>query len=397
MSLSFIALGILIILAYLMLNFYVGLRSYHGMKAFLPSLPRVVFWPIFLLIAFSFILERVLSIELYLLSNIGMYWVAAFLYLLMIYLLIDLTGLLNTHFKLLPNRGRDYWHNKKVYILAPILTLIILLLGSWNAQTMRLSHYDVEINKQTADISELRAVLIADLHIDRHANKAYLEKAAHKITSLNPDIIFIAGDIFENYLDMGIIDKIDNIFEALQAKYGIYAVLGNHEYYGGQNVTITNYLEQKGIIVLIDQVTEAVDGTIYVVGRDDFGTGHMMNMGERRSLAEILIDVDRDKPIILMDHQPIEVQEASDAGVDLMLSGHTHGGQLFPVQFITKVMYIIDRGHWEDGDFNLIVTTGLGSWGPPIKTSSKSEIVVIDITFSESPIEHMNHKSESER
>ena len=134
---------------------------------------------------------------------------------------------------------------------------------------------------------------------------------------------------------------------------------------------------------MIDQVTEAVDGNIYIAGRNDFGTGHMMNMGGRESVEEILGDIDRSKPIFLLDHQPQEVEEASAAGVDLMLSGHTHGGQLFPIQLFTKALFVIDRGLFQDGDFNLIVTTGIGTWGPPIRTNSKSEIVVMNITFSE--------------
>lgn len=384
MTVAFIALGILILIAYLMLNIYVGLRSYHALRAFLPSFPRVLFWPIFLVIALSFILGRVVSLELPLLNTLGMYWMAVFLYLLIIYILLDLAGLLNTHFKLLPGTWRSYWHNKKVYMLGIVLTAVILVFGNWSAQTLRISEYDIHINTKTADINELKAVLIADLHLDRYANKNHLEKAAHKITSMEPDVIFLAGDIFENYLDLEVIDKIDNIFDALEAKHGIYAVLGNHEYYGGQDAQIVEYLEQKGIVVLVDEVTEAVGGNIYIAGRNDYGTGHTMEIGEKRkSVEDILSDVDHTKPIILLDHQPQEVEEASVAGVDLMLSGHTHGGQLLPIQIFTKALFIIDRGHWLDDNFNLVVTTGLGTWGPPVRTNSKSEIVVMNILMNQ--------------
>ncbi len=385
MNLAFIALGILILLAYLMLNFYVGLRTYHGLKGFLPSFPRIVFWPIFLGTAFSFIIGRLVSIELPLISSMGMYWIAVFIYLLMIYILIDLTGLINAHFKLLPERWRQYWQTKKIYMLGIVLTAVILALGSLSAQTIRISEYDLEINNKTTEIKELKAVLIADLHLDSYANTDHLENAAQRITSLNPDVIFLAGDIFENYLDLDVIDRIDSIFDALEAKHGIYAVLGNHEYYGGQDAQIIEYLEQKGIVVLVDQVADAIDGDIYIAGRNDYGTGsgHMMNVGEKRKPVEdILSNVDHTKPIILLDHQPQEVEEASVAGVDLMLSGHTHGGQLFPVQIFTKALFIIDRGHWQDGSFNLIVTTGLGTWGPPVRTNSMSEIVVINIRMN---------------
>ncbi len=382
MNIAFLALGILILIAYLMLNFYVGLRSYHGLKAFFPSFPRVVFWPLFLVIAFSFILGRMVSFELPFFSSMGMYWIAAFLYLLMFYILIDLAGLLNTHFKLLPERWRQNWQNKKIYILGVVLTAIVLVFGNWSSQTLQISEYDLEINNKTTDITELKAVLIADLHLDSYANINHLENAAQEITSLNPDVIFLAGDIFENYLDLNVIDQIDSIFDTLEAKHGIYAALGNHEYYGGQDAQIIEYLEHKGIVVLVDEVTEAVDGNIYIAGRNDYGSGHMMELGERKSVEDILRDVDHIKPIFLLDHQPQEVEEASAADVDLMLSGHTHGGQLFPIQIFTKALFIIDRGHWLDDDFNLVVTTGLGTWGPPVRTNSKSEIVVMNISMN---------------
>ena len=325
MNKAFIVLGVLILTAYLLLNFYVGLRTFHGLKAFFPSFPRMIFWPIFLVVAFSFILGRVTSVDLSFLNVLGMYFIAVFLYLLLFYLLIDLAGLINAHFSLLPETIRPLWENKKIYMLGVILTGLIMIAGSWNAQVTRFSHYDVNVKKSTADVKELKAVLIADLHLDRYANKAYLEKAAHSITSLEPDVIFLAGDIFENYLDMQVIEKIDRIFEALEAPYGIYAVLGNHEYYGGQDAQITEYLSQKGIRVLVDEVSEAADGAIYVAGRNDYGSSRMTEGGKRKPLADILEGIDNTKPIILLDHQPQDVKEASAAGVDLMLSGHTHG------------------------------------------------------------------------
>lgn len=384
MNKAFIALGILILTAYLLLNFYVGLRTYHGLKAFFPSFPRMVFWPVFLVIAFSFILGRVTAVDLSFLNVLGMYFIAVFLYLLLFYLLIDLTSLLNSHFKLLPEALRPFWQSRKIYLLGMVLTVMIILLGSWNAQNLRFSSYDVYINKEVQDVKNLKAVLIADLHLDRYANKDYLEKAAHTITSLEPDIIFLAGDIFENYLDMQVIEKIDRVFEALDAPYGVYAVLGNHEYYGGQDAQIKEYLSQRGIKVLVDEVIDSVDGNLYIAGRNDYGSSRMTGV-KRKPLTDILENIDEAKPLILLDHQPQDVKEASAAGVDLMLSGHTHGAQLFPLQIFTKALYIIDRGHWQEGDFNLIVTTGLGTWGPPIKTSSKSEIVIINITFTDQP------------
>lgn len=381
MGTAFIIIGLAVFTAYLILNLYVGLRSYHALKAFWPHLPRFLFWPVFLVIASSYVLARFINIYSVFPGIIGNFWLAIFLYLLFFYFLIDLAGLLNRYFRLLPDSWRKYWVNKKIYALGLALTAAVVLIGTWNAQYVQLSSYELEIEKNLPQQDELRIVMIADLHLDQYTDFSNMERAAQRITSLKPDFIFLCGDIFENYLDYKIIEQKDLIFDALKSRYGIYAVLGNHEYYGGQSGEITSYLEEKGISVLVDDVAAVLDNNIYIAGRND-GGARQMSLSSRKSLADILAGLDRTKTLFLLDHQPQDVEEALEEGIDLMLSGHTHGGQLFPVQIFTKALYLIDRGHYNEDSFNLIVTTGLGTWGPPVKTSSKTEIVVIDIAFT---------------
>lgn len=140
------------------------------------------------------------------------------------------------------------------------------------------------------------------------------------------------------------------------------------------------YLEGQGITVLRDSLSECLNAAIYIVGRED-GSGYSRS-GQRKPLAQILTGTDPNKPLLLLDHQPQNVQEAEKAGVDVMFSGHTHGGQLFPAEFVTKSLFVIDRGLWTEGNFHLIVSTGLGTWGPPIRTSARSEIVEVNLNFS---------------
>lgn len=381
MGMPFILIGLAVFTAYLILNLYVGLRSYHALKAFWPLLPPLLFWPVFLVLASSFILDRFINIHSIFPGLIGNYWLAVFLYLLFFYFLIDLAGLLNRYFRILPGSWRKYWVNKKIYALGLVLAAAVILLGVWNARYIQFSSYELEIEKNLPQQDKLRIVMVADLHLDRYADFSNMERAAQRITSQNPDFIFLCGDIFENYLDYKIIEKKDLIFDALKSKYGTYAVLGNHEYYGGQSAEITSYLEQKGITVLVDQVAGVLDDKIYIAGRND-GGARQMGLSSRKPLKDILAGLDRTKTFFLLDHQPRDVEEAFEEGIDLMLSGHTHGGQLFPAQFFTKALFLIDRGHYNKDGFNLIVTTGLGTWGPPVKTSSKTEIVVIDIAFT---------------
>lgn len=379
MNSFFKILGAVFVVTYLLLNYYIGLRTFQACKAFWPSLKPIFFWPPFLVIALAYILDQVFSLNNPVLKVTGSYWLAAFFYLLLFYLLIDSFDLLNSTFKLLPS-WLDFWQSRKVFSLGLIMTLLILLIGSWVAQNPVLTRYDININKR-CNVKDMKIVFISDLHIEALARTDYMETAARTITALQPDLILLGGDIVEGALDQAAEEKLERIIGGLQAVNGIYAVLGNHEYYGGQVEQITAYLEKLNIRVLRDAVMENAGG-IYIAGREDYGGGHFQT-GSRKPLVQILTGINPEQPLILLDHQPQDIGEAKKAGVDLMLSGHTHGGQLFPAQWVTKAMFVIDRGQWNEGNFNLIVSTGLGLWGPPLRTSARAEIVVIDLHFTE--------------
>jgi len=381
MNLIFKFMGTLFIITYLLLNYYIGLRAFQTMKAFIPPLKSFIFWPIFLLIAFAYILDRIPGFSHPLLRISGSYWIAIFFYLLIFFLLIDFFGLLNSTFSLFPSSWGLLWQSKKIYSLALILTTGILIIGSYMAQHPQVIQYDVNISKKLDTQKTMKLVMVSDLHIEAHAKTDFMEEAAQTISALNPDIILLAGDIVEGTLDPGTEEKLGRIIDQLHAPAGVYAVLGNHEYYGGQVDQITTYLEEHGIHVLRDSITTALGEQIYIAGREDYRGGYV-NSGKRKPLDQILAGIDHSKPLLLLDHQPQEVKEAQRSGVDLMLSGHTHGGQLFPAQWVTKAIFVIDRGIWRDGPFHLIVSTGLGLWGPPVRTNSRSEIVEINLTFT---------------
>ncbi len=388
MNSSFFLLGLLFVAIYFLLSFYVGLRSFQTLKSFFIGTKPIIFWPLYIIVDLSYIINRALGINIYVFELIGSYWIAAFLYLLLLFSLFDLLGMLihilNSVFDM---SGRLSllvlrWKKRRIYSLVFIFTAIILLSGTWAARDPAFSTYDVYINKKVTGIEQLKLVFISDLHIEKSAETTYMETAAENISALNPDLIMMGGDILESNLSAANDKKLEAVLNKLKAKYGIYAVLGNHEYYGGQADQITSYLQDKGIIVLRDQICESVNGQIYIAGRNEESLGHS-SKDIRKPLSDILNDIDKSRPLILLDHQPKAVEEAEDEGVDLMLSGHTHGGQLFPIQFITKAIYVIDRGLWQKDSFNLVVSTGLGLWGTPVRTTSRSEIVVVNLSFAQ--------------
>ncbi|HHV65598.1 MAG TPA: metallophosphoesterase [Peptococcaceae bacterium] len=380
MNTSLKLMGTFFLFVYLLLNYYIGLRSLQALRYFLPSLSGFLFWPLLLVLALSYLADRIFRLNSSFLQLIGSFWLAFFFYLLVIYLAIDCAGFLISVLKAKPTLSQ-YWQNKLVYLLGLGLAAIIILCGTYWARSPHVAHYNLDIAKQPAGLENLKIVLISDLHIEPHLNADYLEKAAERITALEPDLIMIAGDLVEGTIDEPSAEKLSAVITNLKAKYGIYACLGNHEYYGGQADEITEFLKNLGVVVLRDEIVSAIEDKVYIAGRNDYGARHAIKE-KRKPLTEILSGVDTAKPIILLDHQPQAVREAQEAGVDLMLSGHTHGGQLFPADLVTRSLFLIDRGWWQENNFNLIVSTGLGYWGPPIRTSSRSEIVEIELNFT---------------
>ena len=170
-------------------------------------------------------------------------------------------------------------------------------------------------------------------------------------------------------------------FRKLSAPYGVFAVLGNHEYIGGNAEEAINYLGEAGVKVLRDSAQE-IAGSFYLLGRDD-RSGARFNGVPRQDLKTLMQGVDRSLPNILMDHQPSQLEEPVEQGVDLQLSGHTHAGQLLPIRYITRRIFEDDWGLLRKGDFQIIVSSGYGTWGPPIRLGNTPEVVDIMIKFND--------------
>ncbi len=262
--------------------------------------------------------------------------------------------------------------NKPFIISCYLLIFILILIGSIHAKNVKVVSYDINIPKQARD---LNIVMLSDTHINQTKSSDYVENMVSDINSLHPDIVLLAGDIFDDRYVNSLKEK-KEILKGIKATDGVYGVLGNHEYYSNNLSEILEIYKEANINILIDEVAELE--TIYIVGRDDI-------YKKRKNLNELLQTVNKEKPIILLDHQPVSLDEAKNNGVDLQLSGHTHKGQFFPNQLITAKIYEVDYGYLAKDSLQVIVTSGYGTWGPPVRIGTQSEILDIKIKFQKNP------------
>jgi hypothetical protein len=187
----------------------------------------------------------------------------------------------------------------------------------------------------------------------------------------------LCGDLVDGEIAPVLRKNLGRHIQEIDTPLGVYAITGNHEYIGGIDKTLP-YLQSINIKVLLDETITLSNG-IQIVGRNDQSSGRGANA--RKPLSELLIGIDQTKPVIVMNHQPFNLQEAADSNVDLHLSGHTHHGQLWPISYITKAMFELSWGYLKKGNTNFYVSSGYGSWGPSVRVGNRPEVVVFKLKF----------------
>jgi len=241
--------------------------------------------------------------------------------------------------------------------------------GFWNAGQIRVKAIPAGIlNLPDAWVGK-KAIQISDVHLGAINRTSFAEKVVNLINEENPDLVLITGDLFDgtcrDYKELAA------PLAGLKAPLGIYFITGNHETYDGL-ADIKEALALARVIVLEDEIID-IDGVQIA--------GISYPIGEiRKDINPILKNINKSRPAILLYHEPIPsyAEKAKQAGVNLMLSGHTHAGQVWPVNFITSLVYKgLDYGLHKDGDFSLYTTSGAGTWGPPMRTTVRPEIVKI--------------------
>ncbi len=313
----------------------------------------------------------------------GSFWLAAMLYFFLVVFLIDFIRLINYIVPFYPAIIRNYYETFKLYLMLAVIggVLITIVAGHINAIHPRIKTLNIHINKPANGLNSLNAVLVSDIHLGTLMGNGRVSKMVEKIQRLNPDIILLAGDVLDEDLAPVLRENTGETLRRLNAPMGVYAVMGNHEYIGGSE-NAYQYLKDHGLTVLRDSVIKVKD-SFYLVGREDRDKPRFSGK-ERKDIPELLQQVNSDLPVLLMDHQPYELKEAAASGADLQVSGHTHDGQMWPLNYIIDAIYLVGYGYGKIGDMHAYVSNGIGTWGPPVRVGNKPEIVNLKISFDKS-------------
>lgn len=332
----------------------------------LPSWAKVV---VVMLMVFAFLLLFVgfsrhvhLSMPLAtVVYEIGTSWLIILLYLFMAFLLLDIGRWVH----LVPATFlKNSWSGT---LAVTAFMFIIFLYGN--------IHYHQKVRQPLMLTTgktlsrKMKVVMLSDLHLGYHNRRSEFAKWVDKINEEKADLILVAGDIIDKNIQP--LEEQEMHQEFLRLNAPVIACLGNHEYYGGESNALLFY-KKADITLLRDSVTTV--GDLCIIGRDD------RSNPKRKMLSELMKGVDRTKYLVVLDHQPIQLEEAEQNGIDFQLSGHTHHGQVWPISWITECIYECAFGEWQRGSTRYYVTSGIGIWGGKFRIGTRSEYVVAEIT-----------------
>lgn len=385
---------------YILVNVYVVRWMIRWMGAcshiFQSAVFRAVFIIFYILIASSLLTGFLINKPEFLhriLKNTGNYFLGTFLYIILVIVVVDLVRLILKY--VFHARFLEF---RSTFVITGFVCMALIILisvyGILHVGTIKVTPYEVTVNKKVKDMDSLKIILLADTHFGYSINCRHAQKMVEKINAQDPDIVCIAGDIFDNDYDaISDPEGVCNALKSIKSRYGVYACWGNHDLdepilagftFGGKkkdqaDPRMEQLLRDANIHLLTDEA-ELIDEKFYVVGRNDSSRTHKLG-GQRLSPAQLTKDLDLDKPVIFIDHQPKQLQETADAGADLDLCGHTHDGQIFPGNLFIHLFWENSFGYLKKDKMHNIVTSGVGVWGPDMRVGTNCEICPITVHF----------------
>lgn len=383
---------------YILVNYYVVRWLIKWVECcseiFKKRLVRYLIVGIYIFFASSFIVGFFLPFRS--IKIVGNYWLGVVQYILLFVIWFDLIRIILLKWKLI---NEKIIHARKTFILVGILCFLVVgafsTYGVIHAKKIVVNSYQVQIDKKVDKFSNLKVALVSDLHLGYNSSLSHVKKMVKLINESDPDVVVIAGDIFDNsYEAIYKPDKIIQEIKKIKTKYGVYAVYGNHDidekilagftfsWKKNKNLNdprMTSFLEKANVKLLRDE-SLLIDDSFYLVGRIDYHK-YGMEVEKRKTIEELVSSFDKSKPIILVDHEPYELEEIAKAGVDLDLSGHTHNGQMFPSNVFIKFIWKNPHGLLKVDNMYSAVTSGVGVYGPNMRVGTTAEVMVLDLSF----------------
>lgn len=383
---------------YILVNYYVVRWLIKWVECcseiFKKRLVRYLIVGIYIFFASSFIVGFFLPFRS--IKIVGNYWLGVVQYILLFVIWFDLIRIILLKWKLI---NEKIIHARKTFILVGILCFLVVgafsTYGVIHAKKIVVNSYQVQIDKKVDKFSNLKVALVSDLHFGYNSSLSHVKKMVKLINESDPDVVVIAGDIFDNsYEAIYKPDKIIQEIKKIKTKYGVYAVYGNHDidekilagftfsWKKNKNLNdprMTSFLEKANVKLLRDE-SLLIDDSFYLVGRIDYHK-YGMEVEKRKTIEELVSSFDKSKPIILIDHEPYELEEIAKAGVDLDLSGHTHNGQMFPSNVFIKFIWKNPHGLLKVDNMYSAVTSGVGVYGPNMRVGTTAEVMVLDLSF----------------
>ncbi|MDD4461002.1 MAG: metallophosphoesterase [Eubacteriales bacterium] len=313
-------------------------------------------------------------------AYVGFYWLAFYIYLLIPVTVIDLVYLLGRLIRGTEPHGLPAVmpiNRVMLFGLSVPFSLMVLLIGTYLARSPRVRTFRIKLDKPFNAGQPLRIAFLSDLHVGSLVSVTNLKRMTERVNALRPDLILLGGDLIDNSLHL--MEKSDFTYQMSQLKgpYGRYAVLGNHELVNTSAEEMAVFLDRAGIGLLQDDVIEVAG--LVLAGRNEHQTEYSGSM-DRLTPEALLENTDPDRPLIVMQHQPADLDFLAGLGADLALAGHTHRGQLFPLNLLQKHQYCQTRRYARINQLHSVISAGYGTWGPPVRIGSRSEITLIQLS-----------------
>ncbi|MEW5949294.1 MAG: metallophosphoesterase [Thermodesulfobacteriota bacterium] len=345
--------------------FYQVLAVFFGMMVVSPVVSRMLVWERFFVFGYA-------------LTYVSSLWIGFVFYLFLISLISDFGGLAYGLLRRIRAGSGSVRlpGNYKVFIVTVIIPLVICVYAYYEALDIRVTNVRIHTAKLPEGTNDLVIAQISDAHLGVIIGEGRLKKITGLLRRINPDIIVSTGDLVDQEVDN--INHLARELSALTPPLGKYAVMGNHEFYAGVGKS-SEFIKKSGFRLLRGECIK-VREIINIVGIDD-PAGRPFGVKGEKDVAQLVSQCHPGLFTLFLFHRPPNAEDyVTNLPIDLQLSGHTHGGQLYPFGFVTRIFFPLKTGLYVLNGRRLYVSRGVGTWGPPLRFLTPPEIVVVRLT-----------------